>query len=170
MTIAAAMQARSPLSQSTLAGGLGISSAYMVQTIDRLARNGLVKRESSASDRRLKRVVVTEAGAHLYSLLRDEVAARETYRDQRNSQEALAAADAEAYHLAEMRFRSGVDNYLTTLDAQRSLYAAQEQLVAVRQAELANQVTLYKALGGGWAQHTAVALQPRPATGGNAFE
>jgi multidrug efflux system outer membrane protein len=85
----------------------------------------------------------------------DALNARETYRDQRNSQQALAAADAEAYRLAEMRFRSGVDSYLATLDAQRSLYAAEQQLVAVRQAELANQVTLYKALGGGWAQHTA---------------
>jgi multidrug efflux system outer membrane protein len=84
----------------------------------------------------------------------DALSARETYRDQRYSQQALAAADAEAYRLAEMRFRSGVDSYLATLDAQRSLYAAEQQLVAIRQAELANQVTLYKALGGGWAQHT----------------
>lgn len=75
LTIAAAMQAHSPLSQSTLADGLAVSRASMVQTIDCLVKNGLVKRESSASDRRLKRVVVTEAGAHLYSLLRDEVAA-----------------------------------------------------------------------------------------------
>jgi MarR family transcriptional regulator for hemolysin len=75
MTIAAAMQARSPLSQSNLADGLAMSRAAMVQTIDGLVKNGLVKRESSATDRRLKRVVVTEAGAHLYSLLRDEVAA-----------------------------------------------------------------------------------------------
>src|SRR5260221_6103894 len=52
--------------------------------------------------------------------------------------------------------RSGIgDPYLATLDAQRSLYAAEQQLVAIRQAELANQVTLYKVLGGGWAQHTA---------------
>jgi len=100
----------------------------------------------------------------------DALNARETYRDQRNSQQALAAADAEAYRLAEMRFRCGVDSYLSTLDAQRSLYAAEQELVAVRQAELANQVTLYKALGGGWAQHTAALPQPRPATGGNAFE
>ena len=49
-----------------------------------------------------------------------------------------------------MRFRSGVDSYLTTLDAERSLYSAQQGLVTVRQAELANEVTLYKALGGGW--------------------
>jgi len=38
-------------------------------------KDGLVKRESSASDRRLRRIVVTDAGAHLYSLLKDEVAA-----------------------------------------------------------------------------------------------
>jgi MarR family transcriptional regulator for hemolysin len=38
-------------------------------------RDGLVKREPSVSDRRLKHIVVTDAGAHLYSLLRDEVVA-----------------------------------------------------------------------------------------------
>jgi multidrug efflux system outer membrane protein len=84
----------------------------------------------------------------------DALNARGTYRDQRGSQEALVAADADVYSLAEVRFRSGLDSYLTTLDAQRSLYAAQLQLVILRQAELANQVTLYKALGGGWNQHT----------------
>jgi MarR family transcriptional regulator for hemolysin len=75
MTIAAAMQARSPLSQATLADTLGVSRASMVHTIDSLVQDGLVKREPSASDRRLKRIVVTDAGAHLYSLLRDEVVA-----------------------------------------------------------------------------------------------
>jgi MarR family transcriptional regulator for hemolysin len=75
MTIAAAMRACSPLSQSDLSDALGISRASMVQTIDCLVKKGLAKRESSASDRRLKRVVVTDAGAHLYSLLKDEVAA-----------------------------------------------------------------------------------------------
>jgi MarR family transcriptional regulator for hemolysin len=45
-----------------------------VHTIDRLVKEGLVRRESSASDRRLKRIVVTEAGMHLYFLIKDEVA------------------------------------------------------------------------------------------------
>jgi MarR family transcriptional regulator, transcriptional regulator for hemolysin len=75
MTIAAATQARSPMSQSALADTLAVSRAYMVQTIDRLVKDGLVKRESSAFDRRLKRIVVTDAGAHLYALMKDEVAA-----------------------------------------------------------------------------------------------
>jgi MarR family transcriptional regulator, transcriptional regulator for hemolysin len=75
MTIAAATQARSPLSQSTLADTLAVSRATMVHTIDRLVKDGLVKRTSSASDRRLKRIVVTGAGTHLYSSLKDDVAA-----------------------------------------------------------------------------------------------
>jgi MarR family transcriptional regulator for hemolysin len=75
MTIAAVMQARSPFSQAALADALAVSRASMVHTIDRLVKDGLVKREPSASDRRLKRIVVTDAGAHLYALLRDEVVA-----------------------------------------------------------------------------------------------
>jgi MarR family transcriptional regulator, transcriptional regulator for hemolysin len=75
MTIAAATQARLPLSQSALADTLAISRAYMVQTIDRLVKDGLVRRESSAFDRRLKRIVVTEAGAHLYARIKDDAAA-----------------------------------------------------------------------------------------------
>jgi DNA-binding MarR family transcriptional regulator len=75
MTIAASTQARLPLSQSALADTLAVSRASMVHTIDRLVKSGLVRRESSGSDRRRKRIVVTEAGAHLYSLLKGEVAA-----------------------------------------------------------------------------------------------
>jgi MarR family transcriptional regulator, transcriptional regulator for hemolysin len=75
MTIAAATQARSPLSQSMLADTLAISPASLVQTIDRLVKDGLVKRESSASDRRRKCIVVTDAGTRLCSLINDEVAA-----------------------------------------------------------------------------------------------
>jgi len=85
----------------------------------------------------------------------DALSARGTYLDQRQAQQELVAADSDAYRLAEMRFASGVDSYLATLDAQRSLYAAQQELVTLKQAELANQVTLYKALGGGWQQYTS---------------
>ncbi len=56
----------------------------------------------------------------------DALSARGSYLEQQRAQEALVAADADAYPLAEMRFRSGVDSYLATLDAQRSLYAAQQ--------------------------------------------
>jgi MarR family transcriptional regulator, transcriptional regulator for hemolysin len=75
MTIAAAAHARSPLSQSKLADKIAISRASMVQTIDRLVRDGLVKRESSAADRRVKRIVITDAGTRLYAVIQNEIAA-----------------------------------------------------------------------------------------------
>jgi multidrug efflux system outer membrane protein len=90
------------------------------------------------------------------------LSARGSFLEQQRAQEALVAADADASRLAEMRFRSGVDSYLATLDAQRSLYAAQQGLVTVRQAALANQVTLYKALGGGWHPQTTEAHKAFP--------
>ena len=84
----------------------------------------------------------------------DALSARSTYREQRRAQKALVDADADAYRLSELRFRNGVDSYLSTLTSQVSLYAAQQTLVTLRQQELANEVTLYKALGGGWNEHT----------------
>jgi len=84
----------------------------------------------------------------------DALSARGTYDDEVAAQEALVTADTEAYDLAQLRFRQGLDSYLTTLDAQRSLYAAQQGLVSLRQAALANQVGLYKALGGGLVEYS----------------
>ena len=47
------------------------------------------------------------------------------------------------------RYEKGIDIYLNVLDAQRSLYGAQQGLIAIRLARLANQVKLYAVLGGG---------------------
>lgn len=55
-----------------------------------------------------------------------------------------------ALRLAEIRYREGVDDLLTVLDAQRTLFQAEDQLAQVRLARLQAAVGLYKALGGGW--------------------
>jgi multidrug efflux system outer membrane protein len=80
----------------------------------------------------------------------DSLAARATYGEQLQAEQALADAAADSYRLAMMRFRAGVDNFLTALDSQRTLYGAQQDLVTLKQAQLTNLVTLYKVLGGGW--------------------
>jgi outer membrane protein, multidrug efflux system len=64
--------------------------------------------------------------------------------------EALVQAAGESFRLSNMRFTGGVDNYLAVLDSQRTLYGAQQSLIAVKLARLQNLVTLYKVLGGGW--------------------
>ncbi len=75
MTIAMAAKARSPLSQSELADKLGVEGATMVAMIDRLVKAGLVLREASTTDRRVKHVVLTSAGLKIYEKVKTEAAA-----------------------------------------------------------------------------------------------
>ena len=53
--------------------------------------------------------------------------------------------------LAELRYREGVSDLLSVLDAQRTLFAAEDQAAQLRLSRLQAVVALYKALGGGWA-------------------
>jgi multidrug efflux system outer membrane protein len=78
----------------------------------------------------------------------DALAQRGTLGDQIAAQESLVEASAETYSLSNARYMQGIDSYLAVLDAQRSLYAAQQGLITLRLAKLNNMVTLYKALGG----------------------
>lgn len=80
----------------------------------------------------------------------DALAIRGTVDQQVSSQESLVHAVSETYRLSNMRYTRGVDSYLNVLDAQRSLYAAQQGLVYLRLAKLVNEVNLYAVLGGGW--------------------
>jgi MarR family transcriptional regulator, transcriptional regulator for hemolysin len=72
MTIAIAAKAESPLSQSELADRLGVEGATMVAMVDRLVKAGLVAREASSTDRRIKRVVLTTAGVAIYEKVKTE--------------------------------------------------------------------------------------------------
>ena len=69
--------------------------------------------------------------------------------DQMEAQQSLVDASAKTYRLSTLRYEKGIDIYLNVLDAQRSLYAAQVGLIAIRLAKLSNQVRLYAVLGGG---------------------
>ena len=78
----------------------------------------------------------------------DALAARGTLGKQLTAQKALVDASRLNARLAQARYARGVDSYLAVLDAQRSLFSAQEDEIAVRAGRLANLVTLYKVLGG----------------------
>ncbi|MEZ5610418.1 MAG: AdeC/AdeK/OprM family multidrug efflux complex outer membrane factor [Rhodocyclaceae bacterium] len=80
----------------------------------------------------------------------DGLADRATLAEQLDAERRLVAASEETFRLSEARYRNGIDSYLGLLDAQRSLYSAQQELIGVRLSEASNRVTLYKVLGGGW--------------------
>jgi len=80
----------------------------------------------------------------------DGLAARGTYDEQIQAQRDLVTATNEYYLLAQQRYDEGVDSYLLVLDAQRELFAARQQQLIYRLQQLASEVALYRALGGGW--------------------
>jgi multidrug efflux system outer membrane protein len=65
------------------------------------------------------------------------------------AQETLTQAVAKTYFLAKKRYETGIDSYLSVLDAQRSLYTQQQMLNTLLLQKSANQVRLYAVLGGG---------------------
>ncbi len=79
----------------------------------------------------------------------DVLAVRGTINERVAAQQSLVDSVAATYRLSSSRYDKGIDSYLSVLDAQRSLYSAQEGLVILRFAKLANLVRLYAVLGGG---------------------
>ncbi|WP_329417665.1 multidrug efflux RND transporter AdeIJK outer membrane channel subunit AdeK [Acinetobacter indicus] len=92
----------------------------------------------------------------------DALAVRENIGDRIAAQRRLVEATNTTYRLSEARFRAGIDSYLTVLDAQRASYAAEQGLLLLEQANLNNQVELYKTLGGGLKANTSDQVTQQP--------
>jgi NodT family efflux transporter outer membrane factor (OMF) lipoprotein len=73
-------------------------------------------------------------------------------RDQEAAQLAIIEEAQRSLRLSEARYKEGADDLSTLLDAQRTLFSAQDQLAQVRQSRLTGAIDLFKALGGGWQQ------------------
>ncbi|MFD0754314.1 efflux transporter outer membrane subunit [Massilia norwichensis] len=82
----------------------------------------------------------------------DALAGQATFSEQLRAQQAVAAAEADRFNLSDLRYRNGTASYLDLLDAQRSLFIAQQQAIEANLARLQNQVNLYRVLGGGWSE------------------
>jgi multidrug efflux system outer membrane protein len=79
----------------------------------------------------------------------DTLAQRGTIDEQVSAQTARANSAQVAARLSDARYRAGVDSFLVSLDAQRTAYAAQQQLVTTRLSRASNLIELYRSLGGG---------------------
>ncbi len=105
--------------------------------------------DAAKADREITLAQYEKAIQAAFREVADALSQRGTLGDQLEAQQSLVDASAEGYRLSDARYTRGIDSYLRVLDAQRSLYGAQQGLIAIRLARLANLVTLYKVLGGG---------------------
>jgi multidrug efflux system outer membrane protein len=79
----------------------------------------------------------------------DALAGQDTLKRQLDAQQNQTEAETQRLRLTDLRFKNGAASLLDALDAQRSLFSAQQAVVQTRLAYLQNQVVLYKTLGGG---------------------
>jgi outer membrane protein TolC len=67
-----------------------------------------------------------------------------------------------AFEGARLRYQAGSVDFLTLLEAQKTLYAARDQLIQYKLARLQALVGMCKALGGGWTQPPQPAVADHP--------
>ena len=103
----------------------------------------------SKADRKIVLTRYEKAIQTAFREVADALAVQGTINRQVSAQQSLVNAVAETYRLSNKRYTKGIDSYLSVLDAQRSLFAAQQGLISLRLARLANRVRLYAVLGGG---------------------
>ena len=64
--------------------------------------------------------------------------------------QASVESNRRALDLATERYTGGLENFLSVLDAQRSLYSVEDGLAGSETRSIVSVIALYKALGGGW--------------------
>ncbi len=80
----------------------------------------------------------------------DSLVAVRTLLVQHDAQRQQVTALQSALRLVELRYKSGLANYLDVLVARRNLFEAELSLTGTRRLHLVSVVQLYEALGGGW--------------------
>lgn len=87
----------------------------------------------------------------------DALAGRRYYTEQIDAQTRSVEAQRRLARSARLRYDNGVSIYLEVLDAERNLFAAEQQLLQLHATALQNAVSLYTALGGGTVGSVAAA-------------
>jgi multidrug efflux system outer membrane protein len=108
------------------------------------ARLGVAKAERDIAVAQYEKAIQTA-----FREVADALARRGTIGTQLAADQANVAASAKALDLSLARYRDGIDPYLNTLVAQRTVYAAQQSLISTELVRWQNAVALYQALGGG---------------------
>lgn len=136
------------LSGSNAAYSIG---AALFQTI--FDAGALAAREDFAMARREELLTAyRRAAITAFSDVDVALSAVSNLEEQERQQAKASAAAAESFRIAELQYRAGLVDYLNVLNAQQSLFQAQDQLAQVKGARLQAIVGLYRVLGGGWSE------------------
>ncbi|WP_223668751.1 efflux transporter outer membrane subunit [Kangiella shandongensis] len=88
---------------------------------------------------------VQQAFSEVYQLTTNS----STYVGELEANRSLVKAQRKRLALAEAKYKAGLASYLEVLNAQQDKFSAEQALLETERAQLANVISLYKALGGG---------------------
>lgn len=113
---------------------------------------GRIRANIEVQDARQEQALLQYEKQILTALEEVETALSAHTRERSREASLRAAVDStrRALALATDRYTSGLENFLSVLDAQRSVYAAEDQLVRSERNTAVTLIAVYKALGGGW--------------------
>jgi NodT family efflux transporter outer membrane factor (OMF) lipoprotein len=117
-------------------------------------QGGRLKAQIRVEDARAKEAASNWAGAVLRAFSEVETAlSAERFLENREADLAEAAGQATAsLRLAENRYDSGLETFVTVLESQRRSLDAESQLLSIKRSRLDNRIDLHLALGGGFNQ------------------
>lgn len=130
------------------AGVWGIGPSLNVPLLD----FGRIKNqvESTESKKETAQIQYAKSVKNAFKEVYDSLKKIESSNAKITAQEEGRNAYVKLLSLSQMRYDAGYVDYLNVLDAKRGELDAQVNLVGLQVQQLANQITLYKALGGGW--------------------
>lgn len=142
----------SALTLSGLTGGGALASSLLASVSVPLFDGGAAKAQVQAQQAALDQSRAAHRGAVLTALkdVEDALVALQGDRDRLANLRNAAEAAENAALLARQRYASGLVDFQTVLETQRSQLSAQDNVASGSTALAADHVRLYKALGGGW--------------------
>lgn len=142
----------SALTLSGLGSGATVANALLGSLSFPLFDGGAARARIEAQDAVLEQASLSYQAAVLGALkdVEDALASLRGNRERLARLQAAAEAAANAELLARQRYSSGLIDFRSVLETQRTLLSAQDSVASVQASLSADHVRLYKALGGGW--------------------
>lgn len=132
--------------------GAGSSAGWSASLAQAIFQGGRIRNQIKISESQQRQLVEQYRKSILVAFqeVDDAFLAVSTQANQELLQQQVVAESQRSLRITELRYKEGVDDMSSLLDAQRSLFSAEDSLVQQRLARLNSAVTLYKVLGGGW--------------------
>nr|WP_318381759.1 efflux transporter outer membrane subunit [uncultured Enterobacter sp.] len=125
-----------------------VGGSILAPLLNRQALNAQVDVSMSQRNQALYSYEKTVRNA--FKEVNDSLDAINRLQEQLSELQEQATVAQETLRIAQNRYRNGYSSYLDELDAQRTLFSTQLNVVQVKNNLLLAQIDLYKALGGGW--------------------